>query len=559
MDHIITSPQRISNNDYVVSHQPCPKCLSSDAYSEYADGHGWCFSCKTYFNGNRKGFHVDDFTYEYLPRRNISEHTHKFYDVRTKIDTTGKPVAVGYPYSDEVFKIRLLDKKEFYTEGEINKAGLFGKNRFASGAYSSVTITEGEDDAMALYQVLRSPVVSVQSSSTAARDCALDRDWLNAYDKIYLAFDNDGPGKEAARQVARLFDYNKIYHVKFSNRKDATEYLEANETEELKKLWQNARRYLPDNIISSFKEFKDILDHTLSEGVPYPFPTLNSMLHGIRPSESVLITAQEGVGKTELMHAIEYQLLRETKDAVGSIFLEEPKGQHLQRLAGLHLKAPVHIPGTGYSQDQVFAAIQDLVQEDDRLHIYNHFGSDDPLLLVDTIRFLVTARSCRYILLDHITMVVSTLAGEDERLALDHLSTRLEMLVKELDFSLIFVSHVNDDGKTRGSRMISKICDIRIDASRDLLNSDLEIRNTMFLNVSKNRPIGKTGPAGKLIFNPVLRTYSEELSYGEQLRKGKTSLLETGVQVRREGQEEESQVHHSIPANDNMVRSEVAA
>jgi hypothetical protein len=31
---------------YFVTHKPCPKCGSSDAYAEYDDGHHWCFSCR---------------------------------------------------------------------------------------------------------------------------------------------------------------------------------------------------------------------------------------------------------------------------------------------------------------------------------------------------------------------------------------------------------------------------------------------------------------------------------------------------------------------------------
>ena len=37
-----------------VRHEPCPKCGRSDAYSVYDDGHGYCFSCNTYFNANGK-------------------------------------------------------------------------------------------------------------------------------------------------------------------------------------------------------------------------------------------------------------------------------------------------------------------------------------------------------------------------------------------------------------------------------------------------------------------------------------------------------------------------
>jgi hypothetical protein len=82
------------------------------------------------------------------------------------------------------------------------------------------------------------------------------------------------------------------------------------------------------------------------------------------------------------------------------------------------------------------------------------------------------------------------------------------MVVKELDFGLIMVSHVNDLVQTRGSRYISKVCDIRIDAVRDLLSDNPIVNNTTYLSISKNRFCGKTGPAGQLHFNHS--TYSFE-------------------------------------------------
>jgi twinkle protein len=209
------------------------------------------------------------------------------------------------------------------------------------------------------------------------------------------------------------------------------------------------------------------------------------------------------------MHAIEFQLLKETKDALGAIFLEEPKRRHLQSIAGLQLQRPVHLPDCGVTASEVSAALREVVGVDERLHIYSHFGSDDPESLLDTIRFLVSARGCRYILLDHITMAVSGLAGENERIALDYLSTRLEMMVKELNFALIVVSHVNDNGQTRGSRYIGKIADLRIDAVRDTGNANETERNTTTLSISKNRFCGKTGVACKLLFNPETYSYSE--------------------------------------------------
>ncbi len=453
-----------------------------------------------------------EFTYEYLPQRGINENTFRFYDVKTKIDGTGKPISVGFRYPSGAYKVRDLSRKDFYWKpsGQLVKPGLFGVDKFSAGSHKYVTITEGEFDALALHQALEGgPVVSVQSAATAARDAAADRSWLNSYERIYLALDNDEPGREAARSIAKLFDYNKVFLVKFTKRKDANEYVEAGESEELKKIWWHARKYLPDTIVSSFHDFDEILNTPVKTGIPYPFPSLNHLTYGIRTGESVLITAQEGVGKTEIMHAIEYHILKETDENVGAIYLEEPKRRHLQALAGLELRKPVHLPDTDCTPDEISSALKRAVRFDDRLNLYSHFGSNDPEDLLDTIRFLVSARGCRIIFLDHLSMAVSGLAGEDERRALDYLSTRLEMMVKELDFALIFVSHVNDFGQTRGSRYIGKITDIRVDATRDIVNPDEYQRRLTTLVVSKNRFCGKTGPAGTLLFDPETYTLTE--------------------------------------------------
>ena len=450
------------------------------------------------------------FTYEYIPLRGINKDVLIKYGVKTKIDPEGKPVAIGFQYPNGSTKVRSLAHKEFHwAEGQEHEPGLFGKDKFSAGEHKYITITEGELDALSLYQAIRSPVVSVQSSSSGVRDCSADRAYLNSFERVYLALDGDSPGREAADRIAKLFDFNKVFQLKFDKHKDANDFLQHGDEAALRNIWHNAKRYQPDNIVSHQDEFTKILKEPLRAGVPYPFSALNEMTYGIRTSESVLITAQEGVGKTELMHAIEYQLLKETDDAIGAIFLEEPKRRHLQAVAGIELRKPVHLPDCGCSDDEVDAALREVVGRDERLHVYSHFGSDDPESLLDTIRFLVSARLCRYILLDHISMAVSGLAGDDERRALDYLSTRLEMMVKELDFALIMVSHVNDEGKTRGSRYISKVCDIRIDAVRDLGNSDTTARNTTTLTISKNRFSGKTGVAAKLLFDPETYTYAQ--------------------------------------------------
>ena len=436
----------------------------------------------------------------------------KFYDIKTRIDDHGEPISILYTYPNKAAKIRRLEEKVFYIEkyGGHSVEGLFGSDKFAAGGHKYVTVTEGELDAASLYQAIRSPVVSVKSASTALRDCADLRSYLNSFERIYLAFDNDAVGRDAAAAVARLFDFNKVHHVKFSNRKDANEYIQNGEEKELKEIWWNSKRYLPETIMSSNADFRVVLQEKPKIGLPYPFKKLTDMTYGIRRGETVLFTAQEKVGKTELMHFIEHKILKETDSNVGAIFLEEPKARHLQALVGIEVGSPIHLPDKAQDPDTTYMVLQNILKKDDRLHLYSHFGSDDPDVLLDTIRFLVSACSCDYIILDHLSMVVSGHNSEsDERRALDYISTRLEMMVKELNFSLIMVMHVNDAGQTRGSRYPTKVSDITVTVFRDLQALDLIERNTWYLRVLFNRFSGATGFAGKIIFNPELYTFEE--------------------------------------------------
>ena len=518
----MNSLKKRQSSKVVERHQPCPSCPSSDAYCRYEDGHGYCFSCLKYFPADKDLIDLStEYTYEYIPIRGLTKNTLKHYDIKTKIDAEGKPVSIGFPYPDGKTKARSLVNKEFrwYDEngnvgGDTSKTGLFGADKFDPGSHKYVAITEGEFDAPSLYQVLGVPTVSVQSAATAHRDCVASRDFLSGFERIYLAFDNDAAGQRAVRDVARLFDYNKVYVVKFGTRKDANEYVDHGEGDVLRNLWNNARRYCPEQVVSTFDEFASVLKEQKKIGVPYPFKTLNDMTYGIRTSEAVLLKAKEKVGKTSIMKQILFSLLKGTNDNVAAIFLEEPKRRLLESVASLELQRPAHLPDSGVTDVDLIEAIQKVVVRDERLHVYSHFGSDDPEILLDTIRFLVTARSCRYVLFDHITMACSGLAGEaDERRALEYLATRLEMMVKELDFALIYVSHVNDFGQTRGSHYLTKVADITIDASRDTLAPTELERNTINLTIPFNRFAARTGPAGKLRLNP--KTYVLEEVFDE--------------------------------------------
>ncbi len=533
---------------------PCPNpdCTSSNGYTEYDDGHGYCFVCNTYqklegkmvsheapleqippSTGSREdsGEEQKDrvlppkggISLQYPGLRSISPTTERFFNVQTEVDGDGTPYGRLYPYPWGTTKVRIFkdytvrqEEDKFYYRGPKGTGktrGLFGRDRFDPGSAKVVTVVEGEEDCLAAWEMLggKYPVVSVQSGSTAKDDCAEDREYLNSFSRIYLCLDNDDVGKKATKEIARLFDFNKVYTVPLSTYKDANDYLKAAASESFRNVWYGSKRYIPENIVSTWSEFRDILQSKSSQSIgSYPFGQLQSMAHGFREGEIVLIDAPEGIGKTEFLRAIEYHLLTTTKYNVGYIPLEESKKRHLQGLIGYHLREPLHLTPDKYGDDLLLGKLQELMGHEERLFVYSHFGSDEPDIILDAIRGMVSSAGCKFVFLDHITQVVSGNRDmNDERRVLDYMITRLNMMVQELQYCLILVSHVNDNNDTRGSRLISKAPHFRLSLSRNLESENEDERNTTKLLVRKNRHGSTTGPAGSVRFDPVTFTLSD--------------------------------------------------
>lgn len=533
----------------VQAHVPCPRCGSSDANTIYQDGE-WCFSCSTSEKGvdnlgkpdkilrsmpegnpigGYKSVEVNEFvgrkfnfTKQLISFSGLDKSSLEKYGVYSNLNEQGKVVEHVFPYPNGALKHRRADVKEFYASGPMSTATLFGRDKFSPGSAQAITITEGEKDAISVYQMLGSkyPCVSVRGASSAKVDCQNEYKYLNSFDKIYLCFDNDEPGQKAAKEVASLFDVNKVYFVEMGGGcKDGNDYLTQGKQSEFVKLWWNARRFIPKGIVNSNESVAEILR---SEGAStiahYPFSSLDEMTYGIRSGEFILFTALEKVGKTEIIRAIEHKLIKETDYKIGIIHLEEGEKRSIQGLLSYEFDTPCHLPDCNVSVEEQIKKYAELVKVDGRVNYYTHFGSDDPDTILDVIRYLVSVEGCKFIFLDHITMLVTGFEGDDERKKLDYISTRLAMLTRELDFTLFCVSHVNDNGQTRGSRNIAKVADLIVHLERDIEAETFEKRNTTTPIVKGNRFAGRSGPAGYLKFDPYtykVREFKADESQGD--------------------------------------------
>ncbi len=523
-----------------IQHSACPDCGSTTAMTVWEGGNTYCNSCgvKSHVQGDADALLSKDYsvysgspkepkdtlasvglsyktftslTKQVFPIRGLSIEAQKKFSTHCLVDADGAPVFMVCRYGPNAAKIRKLPKERFEWEGDAKTAKLFGQGAFPPGSARAIIVTEGEIDAISAYQMTGCPAVSIKNGAQSAlKCCETARDYLNSFAKIYLCFDNDADGERATKVVQRLFG-SKVYVMKLGELKDANEFLTRNKKMEFKNIWLNSELYLPDGIVGSYLHIEEILKGKASAPIgEYPFSTLNQASLGIRSSEMVLLTAQEGVGKTEIVRSIEHHLLKTTDYNMGVIHLEETEQRSVQGLIGYEMRKPVHLPATDTTIEEQLEVYKALTRKDGRLYFYPHFGSDDPNVILDIIRYMATACECKFIFLDHITMVVTGFENDDERKKLDYLSTRMAMLVTELDFTLFLVSHVNDDNKTRGSRNISKVAHLWLHLDRNLESESLDARNTTRVTIKKNRFGGTTGPCGALFFDASTFTLSEK-------------------------------------------------
>lgn len=509
-------------------HTSCDYCGSSDANTHYDDGHTHCFSCgKTIMkdNGERRGERrynmtstlIPEGVFKNLTKRCLNEETlRKFnYTIGTN---SGKTVHIA-PYYDKhdnltAQHLRYPDKEFKWTGDTKKELMLFGQQIWGNGG-KMVIVTEGEIDAMSVSQAQgnRYPVVSIPNGAPGAKKAILENiDWLEKFERVIFCFDNDEPGRAAARECALVLTPSKA-HITTLPLKDASEMLQGGRVKELISCIWESKVYRPDGIISGKDLLADILKKPV-EGFMTPYHELNNKTKGIRKGELTLFTAGSGMGKSTLVNEIAYHFLTQHGLGVGIIALEESKKRTAERYVGMYLNKPIHIDREGVTKEELEDAF-DAVLNTDKFWLYDHFGSTNIDNLLGQIKYMIVALKVDFIVLDHISIVVSGLddTDGDERRLIDKLMTKLRSLIEETGAGVLAIVHLKrpDKGKAftegrqvslsdlRGSGALEQLSDIVVAMERD--QSDEENQNKALIRVIKNRPVGIVGLCDEIVYS----------------------------------------------------------
>lgn len=556
---------------------PRPNCGSSDAFTVYQEDNGdinaWCYSCAAYFkydksrecyisnrdeemyskNNNTttdfvqspsaatqfvdKVSGVDEalmHPIRELKERSISYATAEKYGVRVGVDVrdgitpiyTLFPCHKGDSLTGFIQKSVTPEGNSYRAISDCKGCDLFGLSTIPRKG-KKLFITEGQEDCLSLYQVLKEqssidwePAVVAIGGSLSKVNCIFENvnnvSIIDNYEEIILALDQDHAGKEAANKIAKLLA-GKAYIATFPL-KDPNEMLKAGKGDELKwAVLTRAKKYQPDGIVNA----KDAWDrYKAAKKVEYyPFPEymteLNKMLYGAKAGTVTTLGAGTSIGKTTVLRALKYHFLTTTDQKIADIELEADINETLKSLVGLKLGKRITLPDV-----EVEASVEEKAYEDlfstGRYTLYDFFGGMDDESLFSKLRYFANTGH-KFIFLDHLSIIVSEYASEGgERERIDTIMTKLAKLAKETNTCIFLVVHLkkSENGKEsfekgaipdlddlRGSSSIKQLSWDVVFLSRNTQHPDPECAKITELTSAKCRLTGRTGNAGYIKFD----------------------------------------------------------
>ena len=152
---------------------------------------------------------------------------------------------------------------------------------------------------------------------------------------------------------------------------------------------------------------------------------------------------------------------------------------------------------------------------ENRVYVHAHLGMNDVDSVFSKLRFMAMGLECKWIVFDHLHMLLSMTTDGDERRNIDSIMHNFRTLVEETGVGLILVSHLRRiDGNRghengievslshlRGSNSIGQLSDCVIALERNQQSDDPDEARTTRLRVLKSRYTGDVGMAARVIYD----------------------------------------------------------
>lgn len=538
------------------------ECGSSDGLQVFeTDGKydGYCFACGTYvpdpYKDKPKTFSPPKFSksaeqvrqeiaeieHDYptldLEDRRLNAESLSHFGVKVGVsEFDGSTVCTHYyPYRDKSggllgYKVRGVAEKRFWAIGTTKKAAPFGWHEALASGGKRLFITEGELDAIAVYQALVAnakggkwehlvpAVISLVNGAQSAAATVAEylSDITHHFKEVVLVFDQDDPGQTAVTEVLKVLPTAMVARLPA---KDANACL----IEGRAKALTNSLLFKAE----APKNTRIIFGSSLHEagrkqaewGFSWPWKQFNDLTRGIRLGETIYLGAGVKMGKSELVNALADHLIREHKWKVFLAKPEEANRKSYQMLCGKAAGKIFHDPNIPFDFDAYDKASKEIGDNAMFLDLYQHMGWD--ALKADIL--MAVHLGCQAIFIDPITNLVNGANAADQNTKLQEIAQELAAMAKDLNIVIFIFCHLkapdSGDSHERGGRVLShqfagsrammRSCNMMIGLEG---NKDPELspekRNVRKLVLLEDREFGASGEVS-LYWNDRTGLFSE--------------------------------------------------
>lgn len=320
-----------------------------------------------------------------------------------------------------------------------------------------VWVVEGVWDLLSAYQSIfnnqkegqpkRHPAIVslLLGVGNASTNVGANIEFLNEFKEIRTCFDNDtnsdtNHGQEGVEQVALIAPNLKNILLPCNDINELM--LSSGEKEVYRELLFNAKSFEVESVVQGGIDLSELVT-PLEEGVHVSvLPKTMDILHGFREREMTIVLAPTGVGKTTVCKEIGYALVKQGH-SVGHVYLEEDLKKTQQSYIALDNN--IHLPkfraNPNCISPQAVQETYDNLINTPKTMWMKHFGSLACKTLIDKFRWM-HIKGMKFIILDHISMVISGQESSNERKDIDMLLTELAAFTTATGVHPIIVSHI---------------------------------------------------------------------------------------------------------------------
>lgn len=549
-----------------ISHEACG---SSDALQVFKNNNGqytgYCFACSTYIphpygegvepahprKAHKKT--VEEIEADLarvvalpplaLPTRALKKEWIEYFGVKVGVSGVDgeTPEVAYYPFTRNgevvAYKAKLIPQKVMWVIGGFKEGvELFGWKQALSSGSKKLFITEGEEDAIALFQALKEKSATTQWKDlmpavvSLTAGCGSVKRNLNDnlaairanFKEVVFVFDMDEEGQKAVKEGLQIYPLARSVTLP---EKDANDCVIKGHSGAL----ANAvlfKTSVPKNtrIINSSTLYEAARQQA-AYGLSYPWPGASRLTRGMRFGETYYLGAGVKMGKSTIRSALASHLMKEHGLKVFMAAPEETNRKTRQLVASQMVGKIFHDPEVEFDYEAYDEAHKQIGDNLLLLNLYQHMGWDS--LRADIMA--AAGDGAKGIFIDPITNLTNGVPSGEANTVLQEIAQELSSIALDMQLIIWIFCHLKSpdsgDSHERGGRVLSH----QFAGSRAMMRSchmmvglegnkdpDLPslVRNQRRLVILEDREFGASGIVN-LYYNNDTGLYSEMESENE--------------------------------------------